>query len=53
MEMLPAVYEQATGLKWKDEDEAIKQVWAIAWNESLKAMNQQLKYLKYNGEDNE
>jgi len=51
MEMLPYIYEQATGLKWKDEDEAIKQVWALAWNASLKAVNQQLNHLAYKGED--
>ena len=52
MEMLPYVFEQATGLKWKDENEEIKKVWVIAWNASLKAVNQQLIHLSYEGEDN-
>ena len=50
MEMLPYVFEKATGLKWQDEDEAIKKVWEIAWNASLKAVNQQLIHLSYKGE---
>ena len=48
MEMLEYVYEQITGLRWQDEDEAIQQVWIAAWNASLKAINQQVKYLYYN-----
>ena len=48
MEMLEYIYEQTTGLRWQDEDEAIQQVWIQAWNASLKAINQQVKYLYYN-----
>lgn len=53
MEMLPYAYEQATGLKWKDEDEVIKQVWETAWNACLRATNQQLIHLHFEGEENE
>ena len=51
MEMLEYVYEQTTGLRWQDEDEAIQRVWIMAWNASLKAINQQVKYLYYNHGD--
>jgi hypothetical protein len=51
MEMLEYVYEQTTGLRWQDEDEAIQFVWRTAWNASLKAINQQVKYLYYNHGD--
>lgn len=53
MEMLPLIFEQATGLKWQDEDEAIKQVWITAWNAALRAVNQQLRYLSFKGESDE
>jgi len=46
--MLEYTYEQTTGLRWQDEDEAIQLVWIMAWNASLKAINQQCKYLYYN-----
>jgi hypothetical protein len=51
MKMLEYIYEQSTGLRWQDEDEAIQQVWIMAWNASLKAINQQVKYLYYNHGD--
>ena len=51
MEMLEYIYEQTTGLRWQDEDEAIQFVWRTAWNAGLKAINQQVKYLYYNHGD--
>lgn len=53
MEMLPHIYEKSTGLRWQDEDEAIKQVWIEAWNAALRAINQQLIYLSFKGESDE
>jgi len=51
MEMLEYIYEQTTGLRWQDEDEELKKIWRLAWNASLKAINQQVKYLYYNHGD--
>ncbi len=48
MEMLEYTYEQTTGLRWQDEHEELQKVWILAWNASLKAINQQVKYLYYN-----
>ena len=53
MDMLPHVYEKTTGLRWQDEDEAIKKVWVEAWNAAIRAIYQQLVYLHFKGESDE
>ena len=50
MRMLEHVYEQVTGCKWEHEDAAIQKIWILAWNASLKAINNQCQYLYYKEE---
>ena len=51
MRMLEHVYEKVTGLKWEHEDEEIQKIWIMAWNASLKAINQQCQFIYYPTED--